>query len=135
MKNLRALRFSKIPMRGDLRASMSVAGTLCTYCIINHKFRWEQLQNSAIQEISTRWKLRKLYCFVYLSFVVDKAPIYCFEGQIFCNIRVNQHTYKLTIGHDILERGKTIENYQSEPKGEATNKKIYKPSTGLKYKG
>ena len=32
MKNLRARRFSNKPIKGDLRASMSVAGTLWTCC-------------------------------------------------------------------------------------------------------
>ncbi len=36
-KNLRALFFSSKPMRGDLMASMSVAGTFCTTFLLSTK--------------------------------------------------------------------------------------------------
>lgn len=41
---------------------------------------------------------------LYLSFVVDKAAIYCFKVQILGNICMNEDTDKIAIGHHKLAK-------------------------------
>jgi hypothetical protein len=118
MKNLRARRFSNIPISGDLTASMSVAGTLWIY---NQGITHQQTKLRKMQILSNEHAnsniIRKRF---YLSFIVDEAAINSFEIQIFRDICMNEDTNKSAICHHklakrdlvkIQEEIETAENY------------------------
>lgn len=98
MKNLRARRFSKIPIRGDFKASMSFAGTLWTYGMANVAAEVSLI----IKSEATRTIIKVQENSFYLSLVKHKASINSLEVQIFCNISVNEDPYKFTICHNKL---------------------------------
>lgn len=109
MKNLRARRFSKMPIRGDLRASMSFAGTLWTYGT-------EQLSLILESEAKSRTTgVQKTSS--YLAFVKHKASVDSLEVQVLCNISMNENPYESTIRHYKLTKHTSISEKISKHNG------------------